>query len=107
MCGLFGFACYGNEIKNLSILTNSLAVQSAARGTDAVGIAYTKGNNICINKVGRSAVDYSFKHPDSIRSLIGHTRHSTQGSERKNFNNHPFYGRVKNAKFASLITVCL
>ena len=50
MCGLFGFTCYGNEIKNLSKLTNALSVQSAVRGTDAVGIAFAKGNNIVINK---------------------------------------------------------
>lgn len=100
MCGLFGFTCYGNEIKNLSKLTNALSVQSAVRGTDAVGIAFVKGNNIVINKTGKSAHDFTFKHDDSVRALIGHTRHSTQGSERRNYNNHPFYGRVKNAKFA-------
>ncbi len=100
MCGLFGFTCYGNEIMNLSKLTNSLSVQSAVRGTDAVGIAFAKGNNIAINKVGKSARDYTFKHDDSVRTLIGHTRHSTQGSERRNYNNHPFFGKVKNTKFA-------
>ena len=43
MCGLFGFVNYsGKEIKNLSDLTNSLAEQSAIRGTDATGIAFCK-----------------------------------------------------------------
>lgn len=32
--------------------------------------------------------------------MIGHTRHSTQGSERQNRNNHPFSGRVPNTRFA-------
>ena len=32
--------------------------------------------------------------------MIGHTRHSTQGSEKKNCNNHPFPGRVGNLNFA-------
>ena len=36
MCGLFGFSKYGNEkFNDLSDLTNSLAEQSATRGTDA------------------------------------------------------------------------
>lgn len=37
---------------------------------------------------------------DGIKALIGHTRHSTQGSEKKNFNNHPFSGKCRNAHFA-------
>ena len=37
MCGLFGFSRYGAPIKYLSELTNSLAQQSAVRGTDATG----------------------------------------------------------------------
>ena len=41
MCGLFGFSSYNKEpVKNLSVLTNSLAVQSSIRGTDATGIAF-------------------------------------------------------------------
>ena len=40
MCGLFGFVRYGDKIKNLADLTNSLAEQSAVRGTDATGILF-------------------------------------------------------------------
>ena len=50
MCGLFGFTNYsGEKIKNLSVLTNSLAEQSAVRGTDATGIAFC--GNVGINIV--------------------------------------------------------
>jgi len=100
MCGLFGFSCYDNDpVKNLSVLTNSLAEHSAVRGTDATGIAFCK-NGIQIQKDAKSAYALEFKHPDNIRALIGHTRHATHGEAKKVFNNHPFYGRTSNSKFA-------
>ena len=100
MCGLFGFVHYGNKIKDLSALTNSLAEQSAVRGTDATGIAFCDSKGVKILKESKSAYRLKFKHPDEIFSLIGHTRHSTQGSEKRNYNNHPFHGKCINSKFA-------
>lgn len=101
MCGLFGFLHYGgDEIKNLSDLTKSLAEQSMIRGTDATGIAFCQPKGICILKEAKSADDFKFRHPDDVVALTGHTRHGTHGSEKKNFNNHPFFGRVSNRSFA-------
>ena len=101
MCGLFGFLSYGQTpIKNLSVLTNALAMESAIRGTDATGIAFTKDHEIQIVKEAKAAYKMKFKHTDDTVALIGHTRHSTQGSEKKNWNNHPFEGKTKNANFA-------
>ena len=101
MCGLFGFSRYGNEkFDNLSKLTNSLAVESAVRGTDATGVAFNRMGNLTVFKDSKSAHRMTFKHTDDVTSIIGHTRHSTQGSERKNYNNHPFMGKTKNARFA-------
>lgn len=101
MCGLYGFLHYGeNKIKDLSSITNVLAEQATVRGTDATGIAYCADGRINIHKEPKSAYRLSFKHPDNIVALIGHTRHSTQGSEKKNHNNHPFFGKVKDCKFA-------
>ena len=101
MCGLFGFSSYNEQpVKDISKLTNSLARQSAIRGTDATGIAFTHLGNIQIHKDAKSADKMELKHPDNVKCVIGHTRHSTQGSERKNQNNHPFAGRTKNASFA-------
>ena len=48
MCGLYGFLNYGKPIKNLSLITNALAKESAVRGTDAVGIAVNKNGRIHI-----------------------------------------------------------
>ena len=100
MCGLFGFLRYGEAIKNLTTLTNSLAEQSAIRGTDATGIAFNEVGKLKIIKDGKSAYELDFKHSDDTRAMIGHTRHSTQGSEKKNCNNHPFPGRVGGLQFA-------
>ena len=101
MCGLYGFVNYsGNKIKNLSDLTNALAEQSAVRGTDATGIAFCGNTGVKVVKESKPAYKIELKHSDEIRSLIGHTRHSTQGSEKRNYNNHPFWGKCKNTKFA-------
>ena len=101
MCGLFGFSNYsGSSIKDLSVLTNSLAQQSSIRGTDATGISYCTNKGIEIYKEPKSAYKIEFKHTNDITALIGHTRHATQGNERKNFNNHPFKGSYKSFDFA-------
>jgi len=74
MCGLYGFLHYGdNQIKNLSELTNSLAVQSATRGTDATGIAFANSGGINILKESKPAYKIKFNHSDNIHALIGHT----------------------------------
>ena len=99
MCGLFGFSRYGEPIKNLSVITNSLAEQSAIRGTDATGIAFNE-EKMKIVKEGKSAYEMVFKHSDDTLALVGHTRHATQGNEKKNFNNHPFPGKVSGLHFA-------
>lgn len=101
MCGLYGFSCYSDQpIKGVAKLTNSLSVQSAARGIDATGIAFCHNGNINVQKHPKAAYALDFKPPEDIRALIGHTRHSTQGSEKFNQNNHPFTGRAGSARFA-------
>ena len=101
MCGLFGFLNYSNkDIKGLSDLTNSLAEHSSVRGTDATGISFVSGGMIRIIKEAKAAENIDFKHPDNLKALIGHTRHSTQGSEKRNYNNHPFYGKTTNVRFS-------
>lgn len=101
MCCLFGFYNYsGQAIKNLSHLTNCLAEEATIRGTDATGIAYNHKGKLVIYKEPKSAFQIDFKHPDDAVCVMGHTRHSTQGNKKKNYNNHPFPGRCKNLNFA-------
>lgn len=101
MCGLFGFSKYGNEaIKDLTKLSKALSEQSAVRGTDATGVAFVnKKGVLTIAKDSKSAYKMEFKHPDDIVALTGHTRHKTQGSADKNYNNHPFKGAYKGFNF--------
>jgi len=101
MCCLFGIYNYsGSEIKGITKLTNSLSKEATIRGMDATGIAYNHKGNLLIHKEPKSAYSINFKHPDDVTAIMGHTRHTTQGNEKLNFNNHPFAGNCKNLKFA-------
>ena len=101
MCCLFGVYNYsGQEIKNLSKLTNILAGNATVRGTDAAGIAYNNNGKLLTHKEAKAAYMINFKHPDDVVCVTGHTRHATQGDKKKNYNNHPFAGSCKNLRFA-------
>ena len=101
MCGLFGFSQYGERpMKDSVLLTESLAEESAVRGIDATGIAFCKNGSIEILKDSRSAYTMKLTHLDDVQTVMGHTRHTTQGSEKLNYNNHPFGGRAKKSFFA-------
>ena len=101
MCCLFGAYNYsGKAVKSFSKITNLLAEQATVRGMDATGIAFCNQNKLVIHKEPKSAYEMNFKHPDDIVAVMGHTRHATQGSNKDNYNNHPFSGSCKNVSFA-------
>ena len=100
MCGIFGVLSYKNKLKDMDELVNSLAEESAERGTDATGIAYVSSGKIKINKQAVSSYRFKPNVPKFINAVIGHTRHSTQGDKSKNYNNHPWSETVKNCQFA-------
>ena len=102
MCCLFGILDYGNTLtvrqrtKALSILAASCEV----RGTDATGIAYNTDSHLSIYKRPKAAHKMWFRLPMDANVIMGHTRMTTQGNEKFNPNNHPFYGKVGNTPFA-------
>ena len=100
MCGIFGILSYKNKLKDINEIVNSLAVESAQRGTDATGIVYVSAGRMKINKQAVSAYSFKPNVPKFIKAVIGHTRHSTQGDKSKNYNNHPWSETVKNCQFA-------
>ena len=101
MCGLYGFFNYsGQAIKNLSALTNALAEEAAVRGTDATGISYVNNGNMVTYKTPKPAHQVNLYFPKETTAVIGHTRMTTQGSENKNYNNHPFEGRTAESCFS-------
>ena len=102
MCGLFGYLSYGNKLKGSNEILHCLAVSSAERGTDATGIAYIMDKKLEIEKAPKSAYSFEIDVPRGTKAVMGHTRHSTQGSEKHIINNHPFKGRLNDKTMFAL-----
>lgn len=102
MCCLFGFVNYAGSlsVKQKSRLIRELSIASEARGTDATGIAYNTPRGLQIYKRPLAAHRLHLRIPAEAHVVMGHTRMTTQGSAKKNFNNHPFFGHVKGQSFA-------
>ena len=94
MCTVFGFLDYKGTISNavLKKLIHYLSIAAEVRGTDATGIAYVRGGSIVTYKKPKPAHKVKLFFPRGTRSVIGHTRFTTQGSEKRNCNNYPFEG---------------
>lgn len=102
MCCLFGILDYGQSISNkqLNKMITVLSKSCELRGTDATGIAYNHNGKLCIFKRPLPAHKMRYRIPDGVHHVMGHTRMTTQGNERFNQNNHPFWGNVDNTDFA-------
>ena len=102
MCSLFGFLDYQGIIphKVLRKLTQALANAAEERGTDAAGISYVHGNDVVIFKRPKPAHKLHFSIPEGTSAVMGHTRMTTQGNEKFNYNNHPFPGVAGDTAFA-------
>lgn len=102
MCCLFGLIDTEPRFtgKEKSKLLHALASASEARGTDATGVAYDSGRNLHIYKKPIPGHKLNFYIRDNSRFAMGHTRMTTQGSARKNYNNHPFRGIMQTGAFA-------
>lgn len=102
MCCLFGIidtagSFTGREKSNMMSI---LAAASEERGTDAAGIAYNINGKLHIYKRPCPAHKMKISVLNTANVIMGHTRMTTQGSEKKNFNNHPFLGNVNSESFA-------
>ena len=102
MCAIFGFLDCKGILSNSALkkLLNSLAVNAEIRGTDATGISYVNGKNIVTFKKAKPAHKVKLYFPVGTKAVIGHTRFTTQGSEKHNYNNHPFEGETDGCSFA-------
>ena len=92
MCAIFGFLNYEKKIKSKTLkkLVKNLSIACEIRGTDATGISYVKEGKIMVFKKPKPAHQLNLYFPKDTITLIGHTRYTTQGSEKFNQNNHPF-----------------
>ena len=102
MCCLFGFIDYAGalSVTQKSRLIRELSIAAEVRGTDATGVAYNSSRGLQIYKRPLAAHRLHLRIPAEARAVMGHTRMTTQGSAKKNFNNHPFLGHVKGESFA-------
>lgn len=103
MCCLFGMMDCGQTLtlKQKNYMIAALATAAEARGTDATGIAYNSENHLSIYKRPKAGHKMGFRIPKNVGSTImGHTRMTTKGSEKRNYNNHPFRGYTKEQQFA-------
>ena len=102
MCCLFGFLDYGHTLtrKQRSRLLVTLATACEERGTDATGIAYNSDGRLHIFKRPLPAHLMWYRVPLEATVVMGHTRMTTQGSEKQNQNNHPFFGKARDTRFA-------
>ena len=102
MCCLFGFVDYVGalSVKQKSRLIRELSIAAEVRGTDATGIAYSTSRGLQIYKRPLAAHRLHLRIPAETHVVMGHTRMATQGSAKKNYNNHPFFGCVKGKSFA-------
>ncbi len=94
MCCLFGVLNYGEILpcNYKNAMLSVLAAESEERGVDATGIAYNTFGRLAVYKRPLPAHQLVFNIPRNARFIMGHTRMTTQGSEKRNYNNHPFIG---------------
>lgn len=102
MCCLFGLIDYANifSAREKNRIIGILSRESEVRGTDATGIAFNTYSGIHIYKRPVAAHYMWYRIPEGAKVIMGHTRMATQGSEKFNYNNHPFFGQVDKMKFA-------
>ena len=101
MCAVFGFLDYKSKISNtiLKKLIQNLSIAAEVRGTDATGISYVNHGKVVTFKKAKPAHKVKLYFPRNTRAVVGHTRMTTQGSEKYNYNNHPFEGQCGTETF--------
>ena len=102
MCCLFGLidtAQYFTRQQKNDIL-HALAAASEARGKDATGVAYCHNGALIVRKRPVPGHTFPLQIPYDAVVVMGHTRLTTQGSEKKNYNNHPFLAPAGTGSFA-------
>lgn len=102
MCAVFGYLDYKGKVSNaiLKKLIRNLSIAAEVRGTDATGISYVNHEKVVTFKKAKPAHKVKLFFSRNTKCVIGHTRMTTQGSEKYNYNNHPFDGRCGMETFA-------
>ena len=95
MCCLFGLYDYDNILtkRGKEKIIKVLSKEAEARGTDATGISYITNGKMTIYKRPLLAHKMNFNLKGDPAVIMGHTRLTTQGTQKVNANNHPFYSK--------------
>ena len=81
-------------------MVHALAASAEARGTDASGIAYHSGGKLCVYKRPLPGHLLPLRIPNDTAVVMGHTRMTTKGDGKRNYNNHPFHAKAGGTAFA-------
>ena len=102
MCSVFGLIDHNSVLnaKEKNRMLGVLSHECEVRGTDATGIAYNYNGRLRIYKRPLAAHKLRFRIPNGVNVIMGHTRMTTQGDAKKNYNNHPWLGKTEHAQFA-------
>lgn len=102
MCCLFGLIDTRHQFtgKQKTKILHALATASEVRGTDATGVAFNTNSGLCVCKAPVPGHEFRFHVRNDTVAVMGHTRMTTQGDEKRNQNNHPFLGHMGSAPFA-------
>ena len=102
MCGLFGLIDYKGclSVRQKEKIIKILSAECEVRGTDAAGVAYVENEEIKIYKRPLPAHKIKFRFKSNPSVIMGHTRMTTQGNQKFNRNNHPFYSEKLNFALA-------
>ena len=108
MCCLFGLIDYSHSFtgKQKAKIIHALATSAEVRGTDASGIAYNSGGKLHVYKRPVPGHQLPLRIPNDAAVIMGHTRLTTQGNGKRNYNNHPFLGSAGITRLRWPTTVC-
>ena len=102
MCAVFGLIDYGKTFnsRQREQILRVLSVECEERGIDATGYAFNENGKLKIVKKPVPAHELGIRLNDDSNVILGHTRMATQGDQKFNYNNHPFYGKAGETNFA-------
>ena len=101
MCAVFGLLDFNRCLDNNSreTILRVLSIECEIRGTDATGYAFNEGE-LKIVKKPVPAHKLKLRLDNETNIIHGHTRMTTKGNAKNNYNNHPFFGIAGKTKFA-------
>jgi len=97
MCGIMGYACFGEKRPSKEHITDMFALLES-RGRDSSGYGFIENNQLFVHKAPiKSSLFVKTKEWQNVnlsKIMIMHTRAATQGSNKNEANNHPIFNKL-------------